>query len=342
MHGLACKQRMPVTATDMVWTKDGKHLIGPSYSRVYIYGLDLKCLAVVPSTFEHTHCMTLTPTLYIVDNKAGVISLWQLGQPSTLLAEWRADAVDNHNEVVQDADGEEARGEVEAEPATLADSSNKFAFAYGAIDHHHHHHQQQRQHDQQQQQQQQQVSGSSSGVSSALTRVAVLDDLFVDEAEPNTNMIVTTMATHQLMTACWRSALREVLSKLKVSRNVPVKFGVFARRSSILFVNSVESVIKCDYSTPRYCIAMTEQMTWPYPRCRPYVIVPIVVPPATPPAEAHKLDDYDVTALPPSARHGANDNSTCQLTRTATKCSGHRRDLLEGLVQDVQVQQQQQ
>ncbi len=55
------------------------------------------------------------------------------------------------------------------------------------------------------------MSGSSSGVSSALTRVAVLDDLFVDEAEPNTNMIVTTMATHQLMTACWRSALREVI-----------------------------------------------------------------------------------------------------------------------------------
>ncbi|EGD76393.1 hypothetical protein PTSG_07516 [Salpingoeca rosetta] len=39
MHTLECKQRMPVTATDMVWTKDGKHLIGPSYSRVYIYGL---------------------------------------------------------------------------------------------------------------------------------------------------------------------------------------------------------------------------------------------------------------------------------------------------------------
>ncbi|EGD72974.1 hypothetical protein PTSG_13215 [Salpingoeca rosetta] len=42
------------------------------------------------------------------------------------------------------------------------------------------------------------------------------------------------------------------------------------------------------------------------PRCRPYVIVPIVVPPATPPAEAHKLDDYDVTALPyltSSAKH---------------------------------------
>ncbi|EGD72963.1 hypothetical protein PTSG_04694 [Salpingoeca rosetta] len=33
-------------------------------------------------------------------------------------------------------------------------------------------------------------------------------------------------------------------------------------------------------------------------RCRPNAIVPIVVPPATPPAEAHKLDDYDVTALP--------------------------------------------
>ncbi len=57
-------------------------------------------------------------------------------------------------------------------------------------------------------------------------------------------------------------ANHKVFSKLKVSRNVPVKFGVFARRSSILFVNSVESVIKCDYSTPPYCIAMTEQMTW--------------------------------------------------------------------------------
>ncbi|EGD78042.1 hypothetical protein PTSG_09680 [Salpingoeca rosetta] len=32
MHRLTCKQHVPVTATDMVWTKDGKHLIGPSYS----------------------------------------------------------------------------------------------------------------------------------------------------------------------------------------------------------------------------------------------------------------------------------------------------------------------
>ncbi|EGD81241.1 hypothetical protein PTSG_11278 [Salpingoeca rosetta] len=32
MHRLTCKQRVPITATDMVWTKDGKHLIGPSYS----------------------------------------------------------------------------------------------------------------------------------------------------------------------------------------------------------------------------------------------------------------------------------------------------------------------
>ncbi|EGD80398.1 hypothetical protein PTSG_10652 [Salpingoeca rosetta] len=200
--------------------------------------LDLKCLAVVPSTFEHTHCMTLTPTLYIAGNKTGVISLWQLGEPSTLLAEWRADVVGNGEETIQDVGGEAARGEVEAEPASkerkrtgvdalrvtpdgrflvtaststdlrvwdlstltstrsattqhegtaavaptttiaattttrpfvlivrpLADSSNKFAFAYGntvhfyVIDHHQHdhHQQQQRQHDQQQQQQQQQ------------------------------------------------------------------------------------------------------------------------------------------------------------------------------------------
>ncbi|EGD75351.1 hypothetical protein PTSG_06427 [Salpingoeca rosetta] len=136
-------------------------------------------------------------------------------------------------------------------------------------------------------------------------------------------MTATTMATHPtddslLAIGTARGdvfvcdvADHKVLSKLKVSRNVPVKFGVFARHSSVLFVNSVESVIKCDYSTPPYCIAMTEQMTWSRrqfdlchlrpttdPRCHSYAIVPVVVPPATPPADAHKLDDYDVTALP--------------------------------------------
>ncbi|EGD78049.1 hypothetical protein PTSG_12810 [Salpingoeca rosetta] len=351
-ESLTCKQRIPVTATDMV------HLpLLASYSRVYICGLgvreaertiifedpflgaelacaaasggvierwqkepyecklhrvlDLKCLAVVPSTFEHTRCMAVTPTLYIAGNKAGVISLWQLGQPSTLLAEWRADAVDNDKEVVQDMDEEEASGEVEAEtaskervrtavdalltpdgrflhphitrsaqhnmkgqqqwlqqqqqkqqrqqqrhaPVSFADSSNKLASACGntvhvcAIDHHHHHHQQQRQHDQQQQQQQQQERQHLLAIDTARGDVFVCD-----------------VADHK------------VLSKLKVSRNVPVKFGVFARRSSILFVNSVESVIK--------------------PQMPPLRHVPIVVPPATPPADTQMLDDYDVTALP--------------------------------------------
>ncbi|EGD81843.1 hypothetical protein PTSG_02558 [Salpingoeca rosetta] len=398
MHGLACKQRMPVTATDMVWTKDGKHLICPSYSPTpactcaasvhmrlnaqsssgifpgaelacaaasdgtlwvterwqkvpYECKLhrvpDLKCLAVVPSTFEHTRYMAVTPTLYIAGNKTGVISLWQLGEPSTLLAEWRADVVGNGEETIQDVGGEEARGEVEAETASkervrtavdalrvtpdgrflvtaststdlrvwdlstltstrsattqhegtaavapttttatttttrpfvfvvrlFADSSNKLASACGntvhvcAIDHHQQQQQQQQQQEEhhQQQQQQQHVNGSSGGVSSALTRVAVLDDLFVDEAEPNANMTAATMATHptddsllaidtardDVFVVC-DVADHKVLSKLKVSRNAPVKFGVFARRSSILFVNSVESVIKCDYSTGQH------------------------------------------------------------------------------------------
>ncbi|EGD74109.1 hypothetical protein PTSG_06119 [Salpingoeca rosetta] len=263
MHRLTCKQRVPVTATDMVWTKDGKHLIGPSYSRVYICGLGVReaertVIYEKPFPGAELACAAASD---------GVIERWQkLGQPSTLLAEWRADAVDNGEETIQDVGGEEARGEVESEPAMLADSSNKLASACGntvhvcAIDHH--------QHDQQDHQQQQQQ--------------------------------------------------QERQHKLKVSRNAPVKFGIFARHSSVLLVNSVESLIKCDYSTPPYCIAMTEQMTWSQqfdlchlrpttdPRCRSYAIVPVVVPPATPPADAHKLDDYDVTALPyltSSAKH---------------------------------------
>ncbi|EGD76392.1 hypothetical protein PTSG_07515 [Salpingoeca rosetta] len=264
--------------------------------------------------------MAVTPTLYIADNKAGVISVWQLGQPSTLLAEWRTDAVGNDKEVVQDADGEAAR-EVEAEPAkpkevtgvrvpriaALADSSNKFAFAYGntvhfyLIEH------------------RSMTSSSSSNNRSSSNLLAI--------GTARGYMFVCDVANHK------------VLSKLKVSRNVPVKFGVFARRSSILFVNSVESVIKaddmvmCDHqrlltvssSVSRGRVALwalgptlnramipTEQFDLCHfrpttdPRCRPDAIVPVVVPPATPPADAHKLADYDVTALPyltSSAKH---------------------------------------
>ncbi|EGD80399.1 hypothetical protein PTSG_10653 [Salpingoeca rosetta] len=161
-------------------------------------------------------------------------------------------------------------------------------------------------------------------------------------------MTATTMATHPTddsllaidtargdVVVC-DVANHKVLSKLKVSRNAPVKFGVFARHSSVLLVNSVESVIKCDYSTGQHTTILhrndraddmvtvsrgrvalwalgptlnramipTQQFDLCHlrpttdPRCRPYVIVPIVVPPATPPADTQMLDDYDVTALP--------------------------------------------
>ncbi|EGD81092.1 hypothetical protein PTSG_13135 [Salpingoeca rosetta] len=403
MHRLACKQRVPVTATDMVWTKDGRHLICPSYSRVNICGLGAH-EAERTLIFEDPFPGAELACTAVSD---GVIERWQkLGQPSTLLAEWRADAVGNGEETIQDADGEAARGQQHnmkgqqqwrqqqqqkqqrqqqrhapvcvgratlAQPkevtgvrvphiAALADSSNKLASACGntlhvyVIEHRKHddHQQDHQQQQQRQQQQQQHVNGSSSGVSSALTRVAVLDDLFVDEVEPNANMTVTTMATHPtddslLAIGTARGdvvvcdvANRKVLSKLKVSRNVPVKYSVFARHSSILFVNSVESVIKCDYSTGQHSTILhrndraddmamcdhqrlltvsssvsrgrvalwalgptlnramipTQQFDLHHlrpttdPRCRPYAIVPIVVPPATPPADAHKLDDY--------------------------------------------------
>ncbi|EGD81242.1 hypothetical protein PTSG_11279 [Salpingoeca rosetta] len=58
----------------------------------------------------------------------------------------------------------------------------------------------------------------------------------------------------------------------------------------------------------------------PHPRCRPYVIVPIVVPPATPPADTQMLDDYDVTALPnvpdiicQASRPGKEDDGGCSV-----------------------------
>ncbi|EGD77420.1 hypothetical protein PTSG_08518 [Salpingoeca rosetta] len=438
MHRLTCKQRMPVTATDMVWTKDGRrpNLICPSYSRVYICGLGVR-EAERTVIFEDPFLGAELACAAAPDGTPWVIERWQkLGQPSTLLAEWRADVVGNGEETIQDVGGEAARGEVEAEPASkerkrtgvdalrvtpdgrflvtaststdlrvwdlstltptrsattqhegtaavaptttiaattttrpfvfvvrpFADRSQKFVCACRntlhvyVIEHRKHddHQQDHQQQQQRQQQQQQHVNGSSSGVSSALTRVAVLDGLFVDEVEPNANMTVTTMATHPtddslLAIGTARGdvfvcdvANRKVLSKLKVSRNVPVKYSVFARHSSVLFVNSVESVIKCDYSTGQHSTILhrndraddmvmcdhqhlltvsssvsrgrvalwalgptlnramipTEQFDLCHfrpttdPRCRPYAIVPIVVPPATPPADAHKLDDY--------------------------------------------------
>ncbi|EGD79557.1 hypothetical protein PTSG_10407 [Salpingoeca rosetta] len=341
MHRLTCKQHVPVTATDMVWTKDGRHLICPSYSRVYICGLGVR-EAERTIIFEDPF---LGAELACAAASGGVIERWQkLGQPSTLLAEWRADAVDNDKEVVQDMDEEEASGEVEAETASkervqpkevtgvrvpriaaFADRSQKFVCAYGNTVHFYliEHRSMtssssssSSNSSSSSSSSSSNSSSSSSGVSSALTRVVVLDDLFVDEAEPNANMTAATMATHPtddslLAIDTARGdvfvcdvANHNVLSKLKVSRNAPVKFGVFARHSSVLLVNSVESVIKCDYSTEQFDLCHLRPTT--DPRCRPYVIVPIVVPPATPPADTQMLDDYDITTLPyltSSAKH---------------------------------------
>ncbi|EGD75352.1 hypothetical protein PTSG_06428 [Salpingoeca rosetta] len=80
---------------------------------------DLKCMAVVLCRPPpNTRAAWQSRPLCIAGNKTGVISLWQLGEPSTLLAEWRADVVGNGEETIQDVGGEAARGEVEAEPAS--------------------------------------------------------------------------------------------------------------------------------------------------------------------------------------------------------------------------------
>ncbi|EGD78043.1 hypothetical protein PTSG_09681 [Salpingoeca rosetta] len=213
----------------------------------------------VPSTSEHTRCMAVTPTLYIADNKAGVISCGSL---------WRTDAVDSDEETMQ---GEEARGEVEAETAskervrtavdalrvtpdgrflvTASTSTDLRVWDLSTLTSHdqqqHNMKGKQQWHQQQQQQQQQRHAPTTTAAAGAAvaaattTAAALLDDLFVNEAELNANMTAATMAAHPT---------DDSLLAIDTARGDV--FVCDVANHNVL--SKLKSVIKCDYSTGQH------------------------------------------------------------------------------------------